>query len=85
MDPDHSTPDDLKASILSDIQAFLISLEAGASNEQLDASLTRIREREILLLKEKGLMLSPVLWKIMHSRFANKKDKDIIDTTGYGQ
>ena len=82
MNPENSSlQQDVKAAILADTQSFLLSLRSGASHEHLNAILVRIRTRELQLIKEQGVMLTPVLWQILQSRLANRKPRDIIDTT----
>ena len=81
MDPENSTSGDLKAAILADSQFFLASLGAGASEEQLNVLLDRIKEQEVRLMAEHGLRLSPEVWNILRSRLANRKPIEIIDTT----
>ena len=80
MNTQSSTLHDVKAAILADTQCFLVSLASGASHEHLNAILVRIRTRELQLIKEEGVMLTPVLWQILQSRLTNRKPKDIIDT-----
>ena len=80
MDPQNATSIDLKAAILADSQLFLSSLSCGASDDQLNEILDRIKARELQLTTEHGLKLSPELWNILLSRLANRKPKDIIDT-----
>jgi hypothetical protein len=80
MDSENSTTSDPKAAILADSKLFLAKLESGASEEQLTALLVRIKQKELQLIKEQGIGLSPELWKFLRSRFTNRKPKDIIDT-----
>jgi len=81
MNPDNSTSSDLKAGILAETQFFLTSLNSGASEEQLNIILDRIKEKELQLNAEHGLKLSPEVWNILHSRLLNRKPIDIIDNT----
>jgi hypothetical protein len=80
MDLENSTFRNLKSAILADSQSFLISLVTGATDEQLNAILVRMKQRELQLIMEEGIRLNPYLWKIVETRFANRKPKDIIDT-----
>jgi len=73
---------DLRASILTDSSNFLVALQSGASDEHLATSLSRIQEQERALIRRQRTMLHPGLWKFLRNRFINRKDKDIIDTTG---
>ncbi|HWB92638.1 MAG TPA: hypothetical protein VG605_12330 [Puia sp.] len=73
---------ELRADILLDFKRFLSGLDSGATNEQLVAILARIREKELQLIKDDGSMLAPEMWKLLHSRLANRKNVEIIDTTG---
>jgi ABC-type uncharacterized transport system ATPase component len=72
---------DIREGIITDTKAFLTGLESGATNEQLRAVLQRIREKELLLLKEGGAMLDPKLWSILINRLAQRDSQDIIDNT----
>jgi hypothetical protein len=78
---ENSTAREIREDIIADTKAFLTGLESGASNEQLRAVLQRIREREILLLKEGGAMLDPKIWSILINRLAQRDGQDIIDNT----
>ncbi|WP_188937054.1 hypothetical protein [Puia dinghuensis] len=80
MNADDAILDDVKAAILADTHFFLVGLGSGASHEHLKAILVRIRTRELQLIKEKGIMLTPVLWRILQNRIANRRPNDIIDT-----
>ena len=80
MDPDNSTTNDLKSAILADSQLFLARLESGASEEQLTGILEGMRKKELQLIEQQGIRLSPELWNILHNRLANRRDRDIIDT-----
>ncbi|HWB90933.1 MAG TPA: hypothetical protein VG605_03750 [Puia sp.] len=80
MDLENPTSQDLKAAILADAQIFLASLRSGASEDQLNAILDRIKEREIRLIAEKGLRLSPEVWNILHKRLVHRRPNEIIDT-----
>jgi hypothetical protein len=84
MDPDNSTSGDLKAAILAESQFFLASLNSGASEEQLNIILDRIKEKELRLNAEHGLKLSPEVWNILHNRLLNRKPIEIIDTLQNG-
>jgi len=76
---ENSTVRDIREGIIADTKAFLTGLESGATNEQLRAVLQRIREKELLLLKEGGAMLDPKLWSILINRLAQRDSQDIID------
>lgn len=79
MDPENLPGSNLKASILADSHLFLTSLQAGASEEQLNIILARIKQEELQLMAEHGLKLSPEVWNILQNRLVNRKPKDIID------
>ena len=81
MDTQSPTLKELRAAILFDFKRFLSGLDAGATDEQLLAILAQIREKELQLLKDDGSMLAPEMWRLLHSRLANRKGADIIDTT----
>ena len=72
---------EIRERIIADTKAFLTGLESGASNEQLRAVLTRIREQELRLLKEGGAMLDPKIWNILLNRLAQRDGQDVIDNT----
>ncbi|HEV9038123.1 MAG TPA: hypothetical protein VGQ51_15920 [Puia sp.] len=80
MEPENSTSSELKSAIFADSQLFLANLHAGASEEQLNTILARMKERHDRLIAEYGLTLQPEFWNILQSRLANRKNKDIIDT-----
>lgn len=73
------TPE-LKRLILLDSRNFLISIQAGASREHLVARLIEIKRQETHLMRNEQIMLHPHLWRILLSHFANRKDREIIDT-----
>ena len=74
--------EDLKASILLDSRNFLISVQAGASDEHLTSLLIELRRQEAILMRNEGLMLHPGVWRILVNRFANRKYHEVIDTIG---
>jgi len=80
MDPENSTSSNLQAAILADSKFFLASLASGASEEQLIVILDRIKDRELRLMAEYGLKLSPEIWNILQSRLNNRKTVEIINT-----
>jgi hypothetical protein len=84
MAPDNSISGDLQAAILAESQFFLASLHSGASEEQLNSILGRIKEKELRLNAEHGLKLSPEVWNILRNRLANRKPIEIIDTMQNG-
>jgi len=49
----------------------------------LTSILLDIKDKELRLIKEEGVMLDPEMWKFLQYRFAKRKFKDIIDTTDY--
>jgi hypothetical protein len=73
----------LRAAIIGQTKRFLIGLETGLSDDQLTSILLDIKEKEMLLIKEKGTMLDPDMWELLRRRFTNRKYKEIIDTTEY--
>jgi len=76
-----SSQRDLKASILLDSRNFLISVQAGASDEYLTSLLIGLRKQEAMLMRNEGIMLHPGVWRILVNRFANRKHYEVIDTT----
>ena len=67
------TPDEnLKTTIYNCSVSFLIGLKSGQSREELEALLLQIKEKELLLIKQEGAMLSPELWQILYNRFITK-------------
>jgi len=80
MDPENSTSHNLKAAILADAQLFLANVASGASEQQLQMILARIKEQEVQLTAEHGLKLSPGIWNILQNRLVNRKLIEIIDT-----
>ena len=74
--------EDLKTSILIDSRNFLISVQAGASDEYLTSLLIELRKQEAILMRNEGLMLHPGVWRILVNRFANRKYYEVIDTIG---
>lgn len=81
MTTESSTAREIREEIIADTKAFLTGLESGATNEQLRALLLRMRERELLLLKEGGTMVDPNIWRILHNRLSQKDGQEIIDNT----
>jgi hypothetical protein len=79
----HSSVRNLRVTIIGQTKLFLIGLEICASDEVLTSILLDIKDKELRLIKEEGVMLSPELWKFLQYRFAKRKFKDIIDTTDY--
>ena len=80
MDFENSTLSELKSAILADSQLFLAKLQTGASDEQLNTVLDRMKQRNNLLIAIYGLKLRPEFWNILQSRLVNRKHKDIVDT-----
>lgn len=77
MKPKHVTPKDLRADILDDTRNFLQSLDTSASTEELSLILTRIKDKEALLIKKEGSMMAPDLWKLLHRRLISKINRDL--------
>jgi hypothetical protein len=73
----------LRAAIIGQTKRFLVGLETGLSEDKLTSILLDIKEKEQQLLKENGTMLAPEMWELLRHRFANRRRKDIIDTTDY--
>lgn len=71
---------DLRSSLLSQSQNFLLRLEGGATNEYLLSELFQIRVQEFELMKCEKLMLHPGIWNILFCRYINRKTKEILDT-----
>lgn len=70
----------LRSSILFQSQSFLLQLQAGAADELLTSLLFQIRRQEAELMKQERLMLHPRMWNILFSRYANRRNREIIDT-----
>ena len=81
MSPENFSIHELRMSVYEDTQKFLMGLNSGASNAQLTALLLAIREKELLMIKQGGTMLSPEMWKLLHSRLTKRMAPEIIDTT----
>jgi hypothetical protein len=81
MSNENSTAREIRAGIIADTKTFLTGLESGASNDQLRAVLQRIREKELILLKEGGAMVDPKIWSILHNRLDQRRGQEIIDNT----
>jgi hypothetical protein len=73
----------LRAAIIGETKRFLVGLDTGLSDEQLTSILSDIRDKELQLIKAEGSMLDPEIWELLQSRLANRRKKDIIDTTEY--
>jgi hypothetical protein len=73
----------LRNAIIGQTKLFLIGLEICASDELLTSILLDIKDKELRLLKEEGVMLDPEMWKFLQYRFVRRKLKDIVDTTDY--
>jgi hypothetical protein len=73
----------LRAAIIGETKRFLIGLETGLSDELLTSILSDIKDKELQLIKAEGEMLDPEIWELLQSRFVNRRNKDIIDTTDY--
>ncbi|HEY4206641.1 MAG TPA: hypothetical protein VGM31_07515 [Puia sp.] len=58
----------------------MIALQSGASDERLATSLSHLKEQERRLIRVQRTMLHPAMWRILHNRLVNRRDKDIIDT-----
>jgi hypothetical protein len=83
MTSEHSAIKGSRAAILGQAKRFLIGLKTGASEEILTSILLDIKNRELQLIKEEGVMLDPEIWKILQNRLDGRKTADIIDTTDY--
>jgi len=79
----YSPARNLRVTIIGQTKLFLIGLEKCASDEMLTSILLDIKDKELRLIKEEGVMLDPEMWKFLQYRFAKRKFKDIIDTTDY--
>ena len=73
----------LRAAIIGETKRFLVGLETGLSDEMLTSILLDIKEKELQLIKAEGTMLDPEIWELLQKRLANRRNKDIIDTTEY--
>ena len=77
MKTDNSTTTELKNTLLTETRQFLAAVEAGASEEKLTSTLSKIKELELRLLRETGTMLDPEVWKILQRRL--EKRQEIIE------
>ena len=73
----------LRAAIIGETKRFLVGLDTGLSDEMLTSILLDIKEKELQLIKAEGTMLDPEIWELLQKRLANRRNKDIIDTTEY--
>jgi hypothetical protein len=76
-----STAREIREGIIAATRTFLNGLESGASDNQLNAVLQEIREKELRLLKAGGTMLDPKIWTILHNRLVQRDGQEIIDNT----
>jgi len=83
MTTENSAMRGLRAAIIGETKKFLVGLEAGLSDELLTSILSAIKDKELQLIKAEGEMLDPAIWELLQSRLANRRNKDIIDTTEY--
>jgi hypothetical protein len=63
----------LRQAIFAETKVFLSGLKSGASDEQLQSIVHRIREKEHRLAQEEGAVLDPIMWRILHSRLMARK------------
>jgi hypothetical protein len=68
----------LKLAIIAETKLFLRGVNLGASDEQLQAIIRRIREKEHELLQQEGAVLDPEMWRILHSRL-RKRNLEVVD------
>ncbi|HET6255254.1 MAG TPA: hypothetical protein VFE32_14330 [Puia sp.] len=62
----------LRGDIIAETQVLLRGMYSGASDEQLQAILRRIRDKEHELLQQEGVVLHPDMWRILHSRLRKR-------------
>ncbi len=71
-----ATQNNLRAQILLNTKDFLQSLDADAAVEELTAILSRIKEKEMELIKAEGAMIAPDLWRLLHRKLVNRIERD---------
>ena len=81
MVPEQASIKGLRAAIIGATKRFLIGLGSDASDEVLASILLDIKEKELQLIRQEGTMLDPEMWQLLRDRLANRRMKDIIDTT----
>ena len=72
---------DLRIELMADTHRFLMGLDGGVSDSVLYEIFLRIKEKEQMLIKRAGVMLSPAIWNLLKSRFSNRRKVEVIDTT----
>ena len=81
MPPEPSNTKNLQTAIIGQTKKFLIGLESGVSDEILSSILLDIQQKELQLIQQEGTMLDPEIWRLLRNRLANRRNKDIIDTS----
>ncbi len=77
---DTASVQDLRIELMADTHRLLIGLDSGVSDSVLYEIFSRIKEREHMLIKKAGVMLSPAIWNLLQSRFSNRRKIEVIDT-----
>jgi hypothetical protein len=72
---------ELRVELMADTHRFLMGLDTGVSDIVLYEIFLRIKEKEQMLIKKAGFMLSPAIWNLLQSRFLNRRKVEVIDTT----
>jgi hypothetical protein len=62
----------VRLAIIAETKLFLRGLSSGATHDQLQTIVGRIREKEHELLRQEGAVLDPEVWRILHSRLMNR-------------
>ena len=78
---DTASVQELRIELMADTHRFLLGLDSGVSDNVLYEIFLRIKEKEQILIKKAGVMLSPVIWNLLRSRFSNRRKVEVIDTT----
>jgi hypothetical protein len=71
----------LRLAIIAETKLFLRGLRSGATDDQLQTIIGRIREKEHQLLRQEGAVLDPEMWRILHSRLKNR-NLEFVDPIG---
>lgn len=78
---DNDNVREMRVELMADTHRFLMGLDTGVSDIVLYEIFLRIKEKEQMLIKKAGVMLSPAIWNLLQSRFLNRRKVEVIDTT----
>jgi hypothetical protein len=71
----------LRLTIIAETKLFLRGVSSGATDDQLQTIVRRIRDKEVELLQQEGAVLDPEMWRILHSRLMNR-NLELVDPSG---